>query len=81
MCKIRHFFGAKRSFENLQSMILRMFLIISFNFYMLPVLLVVKIEAKYVDNYSVYHQIQITWYGHPAQSPLSSLTFHDVIFF
>ena len=39
----------------------------------------VKFWAKYVDNQSFYHQIQIIWYGHPAQTPLSSVTFHDVI--
>ena len=32
-----------------------------------------------VDNKSFYLQIQFEWYGHPAQSPLSSVTFLNVI--
>ena len=27
-----------------------------------------------LSHYSFYHQIQITWYIHPAQSPWSSVT-------
>ena len=45
------------------------------------VLSVVKIWAKYVVNLSFYHQRQFIWYGYPAQSPLSSVTFHNVIDF
>ena len=38
-------------------------------------------KARYVDNLSFYHQIHFTWYDHPAQSSLSSVTFHNVIVF
>ena len=45
------------------------------------VLSVVKIWAIYVDNQSFYHQKQFIWYGNPAQSPLSFVTFHNVVVF
>ena len=35
--------------------------------------------TRHVDDSSFYHRKHFIWYGHPAQSPFSSVTFHNVI--
>ena len=39
------------------------------------------LKNKWINNKSFYHQIHFIWNGHSAQSPLSSMTFHNVIVF